>query len=48
MAMIDGHFVTSDTVTVMKNCRLEKTYKVLSQLLMLVESEIEQRKEALK
>ena len=43
MAMVDGHFVTPDTVPMMRNCRLVKTQKMLNQLLMLVEHEIEER-----
>jgi hypothetical protein len=41
--IIDGWLLTPQGVATMGNCRLVKTQKLLNQLLMLVESEIEER-----
>jgi hypothetical protein len=46
--MIDDRLVTPEGVARMANCRLRQTHRTLNELLMLVEREMESRKEALK
>ena len=46
--VIGGRQLTPTNAQYMSNCRLAKTHKRLNQLLMLVEHEIQNRKEGLK
>jgi hypothetical protein len=46
--VIGGRQLTPDNLQFMGNCRLARTHRRLNQLLMMVEREIEKRKEELK